>query len=159
MSTATKLTYLNETKSQLKDMINYGLPTENQITNETTFRNYVKGIFEAFIESLRDSTTLYTNLPKISGNGTQITLNDTANAPMRITLKASELSQDATPTPDTPQDIHTISGDNEIVVNGKNLCDYDINTNLTHDYLDSSGNWVVGIDYYVNQKIYINLHY
>ena len=33
-----KLTYLNETKSQLKDMINYGLPTENQITNETTFR-------------------------------------------------------------------------------------------------------------------------
>lgn len=131
-----KLTYLNETKSQLKDMINYGLPTENQITNETTFRNYVKGIFEAFIESLRDSTTLYTNLPKISGNGTQITLNDTANAPMRITLKASELSQDATPTPDTPQDIHTISGDNSVVVEGKNLCN-GINQNV---YLNTAVN-------------------
>ncbi len=121
MAISDKLNYLIETKSQLKDMINYGLPTENQITNETTFRNYVKGIFEAFIESLRDSTTLYTNLPKISGNGTQITLNDTANAPMRITLKASELTQDGTPTPDSPQDIHTISGDNSVVVEGKNI--------------------------------------
>ena len=125
-TTAQKLEYLGTTKSQLKDMINYGLPTENQITNETTFRNYVKSIFEAFLESLRDSTTLYTNLPKISGNGTQITLNDTANAPMRITLNPTALSQDATPTPDSPQDIHTISGDNSVVIEGKNL--FDINS-------------------------------
>ena len=138
-----KLTYLNETKSQLKDMINYGLPTENQITNETTFRNYVKGIFEAFIESLRDSTTLYTNLPKISGNGTQITLNDTANAPMRITLNPSALSQDATPTPSSPQDIHTISGDNSVVVEGKNLFS---NANLINATIQNNGNLTNGSD-------------
>ena len=158
-----KLTYLNETKSQLKDMINYGLPTENQITNETTFRNYVKGIFEAFIESLRDSTTLYTNLPKISGNGTQITLNDTANVPMRITLKASELSQDASPTPDTPQDIHTISGDNSIVVSGKNLCNTFIATKPSWQagtlVVNSDGSFIVsgntGSNNYfqLNQKV------
>ena len=137
-----KLTYLNETKSQLKDMINYGLPTENQITNETTFRNYVKGIFEAFIESLRDSTTLYTNLPKISGNGTQITLNDTANAPMRITLKASELTQDATPTPDTPQDIHTISGSNSVVIEGANLYNYQDTKNVSDGITTDSDGWI-----------------
>jgi len=118
-----KLTYLNTTKSNLKDMINYGLPSEEQITSSTTFRNYVTSIFEAFLESLRDSETLYTNLPKKSGNGTQITLNDTAYSPMRITLGSSALSQDGTPTPNYPQDIHTISGSNSIVVEGKNLFD------------------------------------
>ena len=147
---ATKLTYLNETKSQLKDMINYGLPTENQITSSTTFRNYVSSIFEAFLESLRDSSTLYTNLPKISGNGTQITLNDTANAPMRITLNPSALSQDATPTPDSPQDIHTISGDNTIKVENKNIA---YNVSYT-DTLTRYGNMV-----YASYSVVENQYY
>ena len=119
-----KLTYLNTTKSQLKDMINYGLPSEQQITSSTTFRNYVSSIFNAFLEALRTPDTLFTNLPKKSGTGANITLNDTANAPMRITLGASELTQDGTPTPSSPQDIHTISGSNKVVVNGKNLIPY-----------------------------------
>ena len=118
---STKLTYLSTTKSQLKDMINYGLPTESQITSSTTFRNYVSSIFEAFLESLRNPDTLFNNLPKTTGTGTQITLNNTANAPMRIELNPTAISQDGTPTPDNPQDIHTISGNNSVVVEGKNL--------------------------------------
>lgn len=121
MSTATKLSYLNETKSQLKDMINYGLDDNNKITSSTTFRNYVTSIFNAFLEALRTPDTLFTNLPKKSGTGANITLNDTANAPMRITLGATELTQASTPTPSSPQDIHTISGSNKVVVCGKNL--------------------------------------
>ena len=121
MGTITdKITYLNTTKSQLKDQINYGLPTEKQITNSTTFRNYVSSIFEAFLEALRNPDTLFTNLPKTSGSGSNITLNNTANAPMRITLNPTALSQDGTPTPSSPQDIHTISGNNSVVVDNGN---------------------------------------
>ena len=95
-TTAQKLEYLGTTKSQLKDMINYGLPTDEQITSSTTFRNYVKSIFKAFLESLNNPDTLFTNLPKKNGTGTQITLNDTANAPMRIELGSSALEQETT---------------------------------------------------------------
>ena len=48
-TTAQKLEYLWTTKSQLKDMINYGLD-ENKITSSTTFRDYVSSIKEAFLE-------------------------------------------------------------------------------------------------------------
>lgn len=133
-TTAQKLEYLGTTKSQLKDMINYGLDDNNKITNSTTFRNYVSSIFNAFLEALRTPDTLFTNLPKITGSGSNITLNDTANAPMRIELGASELTQDGTPTPDSPQDIHTISGDNKVVVNGKNLFDGRSITQSTYVY-------------------------
>ena len=116
-----KLTYLNTTKSQLKDMINYGLDDENKITSSTTFREYVSSIFNAFLEALRTPDTLFTNLPKITSTGSNITLNDTANAPMRIMLNATDITQDGTPTPSSPQEIHTISGDNTLVVNGNNI--------------------------------------
>lgn len=96
MAISDKLNYLIETKSQLKDMINYGLDDDNKITSTTTFRNYVSSVFEAFLESLNNPSTLFNNLPKITGSGSNITLNDTANAPMRITLSPSELEQDTT---------------------------------------------------------------
>ena len=122
-TTAQKLEYLGTTKSQEATMINYGLQDADKITNSTTFRQYVSKIKEAFLEALRTPDTLFTNLPKKSGTGANITLNDTANAPMRITLGATELTQDGTPTPSSPQDIHTISGSNTIKVEGKNLFD------------------------------------
>lgn len=114
--TAQKLEYLGTTKSQLKDMINYGLDDNNKITNSTTFREYVLSIFNAFLEALRTPDTLFTNLPKKSGTGAVISLNDTANAPMRIELGATDITQAGTPTPSSPQDIHTISGSNKVVV-------------------------------------------
>lgn len=137
MAISDKLNYLIETKSHLKDMINYGLDDENKITSSTTFRNYVKSVFKAFLESLNNPDTLFTNLPKITGTGSNITLNDTANAPMRIMLNATEITQDGTPTPDSPQDIHTISGDNTLKVNGKNLYNVfnqnDVSTSISID--------------------------
>lgn len=136
-TTAQKLEYLGTTKSQLKDMINYGLD-ENKITSSTTFREYVSSIFNAFLEALRTPDTLFTNLPKKSGTGANITLNDTANAPMRIMLNATELSQDGTPTPSSPQDIHTISGSNKVVVsNSDNTISQEAEVDLGYkNYLD-----------------------
>lgn len=160
MAISDKLTYLNETKNLLKTQINYGLPTEQQITSSTTFRNYVSSIFNAFLEALRTPDTLFTNLPKKSGTGANITLNDTANAPMRIELGASELTQAGTPTPDSPQDIHTISGSNKVVVCGKNL--YDVSINLASINASVSGNDITITDssgwgqsyYFSGSKIY-----
>ena len=64
-------------------------------------------------------------LPKVSGTGTSITLDNTANAGMTLELNPSELEQDGTPTPSNPQEVHTISGDNTIVVSNKNRFNYD----------------------------------
>ena len=56
----------------------------------------------------------------LTGTGENITLEDTEEAPMEIDLKGNT-SQEGTPTPDAPQDIHVVSGDNSINVVGKNL--------------------------------------
>lgn len=126
-TTSDKLTYLNTTKSNLKDMINYGLDNNNKIDSNTTFRNYVSSTFKAFIESLNNPNTLWGNLPKVNGEGKEITLNNTIEAPMKLELKPSELEQGENPSPTNPQQIHTISGDNEIVVSNKNL--FNLNAN------------------------------
>ena len=114
---ADKLTYLNTTKTQLKQMISYGYPLSNE-----TFRQYVGGVFKALINSMSDTLNpTWNNLPKITTTaGTSQSINNTIEAPMRISLSASELTQSGTPTPSSPQDIHTISGDNTIRVCGKN---------------------------------------
>ena len=65
-------------------------------------------------------------LPHITGTGTELTLDNTANAVMTIDLEPSELSQDEEPTPDNPQDIHVVSGDNTILIRGKQLFDGEI---------------------------------
>lgn len=150
-TTAQKLEYLGTTKSQLKDMINYGLDEDNKITSSTTFREYVSSIFNAFLESLRNPDTLFTNLPKKSGSGSNIALNDTANAPMRIELGASELTQAGTPTPDSPQDIHTISGSNTILVRNRNLW----NEEWEQGYYNSSGEKAGNSDTAIRSKDYI----
>ena len=64
-------------------------------------------------------------LPKVAGEGTSITLDNTKEGKMKIVLNGNT-SQEGTPTPETPQDIHVVSGDNTINVTGKNL----INTNV-----------------------------
>jgi len=124
---STKLTYLNETKTQLKDMINYGLDNNNKIDSNTTFRNYVSSLFKAFIESLNNPETLWGNLPKITGTGTNVTLNNTINAPMDIVLNPVELEQATTTgknllkmpnTSVTSNTVTSISNDGEIKVSG-----------------------------------------
>ena len=51
----------------------------------------------------------------VSGSGSNITLTNTVVAPMNIDLKGNT-SQTGTPTPSSPQAIHTVSGNNSIEV-------------------------------------------
>lgn len=64
---------------------------------------------------------VWDNWEKVNGTGTTLTLNNTVEAPMSLVYKGNTL-QNGTPTPETPQDIHVVSGDNSIVVgNDKNI--------------------------------------
>lgn len=61
---------------------------------------------------------------KITGTGTNITLNDTSNTIMKLNLDTTTSSQEDTPSPSNPQTVHTITGDNEVNIVGKNLFNY-----------------------------------
>ena len=61
-----ELTYLNGTKTKLKDVINL---TEANITSETTFRNYAKALYDGYINVLKDKGTLLDNMPKETSTG------------------------------------------------------------------------------------------
>lgn len=127
MATSDKLTYLANTKGYIKDITNYSLPSTNQITSSTTFRAYKDKIFEGIVNTMLDKDSVFNALPKITTTpSTSQSINNTLHAPMKIKLKPSELSQAGTPTPESPQDIHSISGNNKISVCGKNLFDKDI---------------------------------
>lgn len=58
----------------------------------------------------------------IEDEGENLTLNDTAESTLELNLKGNT-SQTGTPTPSTPIPVNVVSGDNEVVVCGKNLYD------------------------------------
>ena len=79
---------------------------------------------------------VWNNWDKVTGEGTILTLNSTEEAPMKINLKGNT-SQEGTPTPETPQPIHVVSGDNSIEV-GNNV--FDISTITPNSFIDNNGN-------------------
>lgn len=89
-------------------------------------------------EQVELANMVYNALPKITGNGESITLDDTVNTPLKLELKGNT-SQETTsvsngdqydsPSPDHPQDIEVVTGNNTIKVEGKNLCN-GINQNV-----------------------------
>ena len=84
--------------------------------------NLKQCIFDSLINSMSNTLNpTWNNLPKIATTaGTSQSINNTIEAPMRTTLSPSELTQDSTPTPSSPQNIHSISGSNKIVVSNGN---------------------------------------
>lgn len=128
MAIVDTITSMQTHTSNAYDMLEY--ETDLTGTNKN-LQNLSTSIFKAFIESLNNPDTLWGNLPKITGTGTNISLNNTIQAPMKIEYNPSEISQSGTPTPSSPQDIHTISGNNTIKVNGENFFNSQVITNAT----------------------------
>ena len=92
----------------------------SDIQNKYKFNIFCTGSYnDSDLRKMIES--VYYALPRTSGEGTSVTLNDTAFSYLKNKLYATETSQEGTPTPETPQTIHTISGDNEVVVRRKNL--------------------------------------
>ena len=106
--------------------------------------------------------TVITNWPKATGSGSSITLNDTIVAPLQdLKLNPSELVQDGTPSPSTPQTVHSISGNNTISISdGTDATSYSITLgNVEYckigDYADdikkSTGANLVNAEDFVNK--------
>ena len=74
-------------------------------------------------EELDRYKTIYNVLPKVTGEGETLSLNNTGNALMTLALKGNT-SQSGTPTPTSPIPVSVVSGDNDVVVLGKNLLKY-----------------------------------
>ena len=114
---ADKLTYLNETKTKIKDNLNFG---GANITNET-FREYANKIKDLYVYFMNNGLdVVWNNWEKVIGSGTSITLNQTMEAPIKIDLKGNT-SQNGTPTPTAPIEVETTTGGQEIMISGKNM--------------------------------------
>ena len=77
----------------------------------------------------------------ITGDGENITINNTAkDMPLKIDLKGNT-SQTGTPTPDSPQPIHSVSGDNTITIaNSDNSQSQTLPINLpVENFFNSNG--------------------
>ncbi len=120
-TTSDKLTYLNETKTKIKDNLNFG---GANITNET-FRQYADKIKDLYVYFMNNGLdVVWNNWEKVIGSGTSITLNQTMEAPIKIDLKGNT-EQNGTPTPSSPIEVETTTGRQEIDVTGKNLFNKD----------------------------------
>lgn len=133
---AQKLTYLNDTKSLLKDSIN---SLGGNITSQTTFRQYVTEL-----------DSIYSSLPKVSGSGTNINLSPTKVG--RITSQINgDTQQDGTPTPDSPVEVQTVTGLQKVTISGGTGTtpqEYEINLGNIHLYendqiIGTPDNWSI----------------
>lgn len=76
---------------------------------------------EELQEEVDRLSMIYNAFPSTTGEGEEPSINGTAEVPFKEIGLKGNTSQEGTPTPDSPQDIHTVSGDNTINICGKNL--------------------------------------
>lgn len=120
-TTSEKLTYLNTTKEKIKDSINL---TGANIGTSDTFRSYASKLKKGYIDIINNGIdTLYSNFPKVSGIGSNLSLTPTYEAPMKLNEIQGSTLQDGTPTPNTPVEIQSVTGLQKVNVCGKNLLD------------------------------------
>lgn len=101
--------------------------TNSEVTNEEF--NNLKNRYDALISIL----------PKVSGSGTSISLNNTSAYYLDTELNSTQLTQDGTPTPDNPVNINVITGSNNIKIQNKNL--FNINGDVNTRYNGQTGNY------------------
>ena len=69
---------------------------------------------------------LYNFFPKVSDTGTFVSLDDTYAYKLKMSLTPSTLSQDGTPSPNSPETIHSTTGENTIDIISYNWFDGEI---------------------------------
>ena len=75
---------------------------------------------DATIEELQEKLdATYDQIPTATATGEFINVQDSSNLPLKDFALGGNASQDGTPTPDNPQDIHVVTGDNTVKVLGK----------------------------------------
>lgn len=102
---ANKLTYLNTTKSDIKDVVNN---LGGNITNATTFRNYATEISNMF-------NNYFDYLPNFTGVGSSFTFTPTIKNKIKIQLLGTWY-QDGTPTPNNEVTIQYSQGNQTLSI-------------------------------------------
>ena len=95
MSTAEKLTYLNDTKQLLKENINN---LGGNLTNEP-FRQYAS-VLEG----------IYERIPKVSGIGASLSLSPSMVGKIKLNEIQGNTSENGSPTPRSPVAIQSVTG-------------------------------------------------
>ena len=139
---ADKLNYLNNTKAQIKNEIN---KIGGNITNETTFRDYVSNM-----------KSIYDKLPKVEGSGSDITLNDTEEALLSLTPEGYASQEKTTGKNLIPTQINEWEQGTFVVNDGSN---YPSTTRLRtkKHYLISTGEYSFSIQ--DNNYSWVNVMY
>ena len=128
-TTAEKLTYLDGTKQALKESINN---LGGNIDNSTTFREYAEEL-----------DTIYSNLPKVTGENTEVTLTPTLEGKLGIVEKGnSTQEQQGSPNLFNINDGLTYVG----VVSGTLNSD----ESISYTYDNSSGSTTANLQVYTN---------
>lgn len=137
MSIISKLNYLKDTKEAIRTALN-NLGAE--LSTSATFRSYA-----TFID------TLYEGLPKETATGSIFTINNTKAGKMTVSLKGGSMYQltGADPSLASPKKLFTTTGNNTIVICGKNL----FNKNDTARIIDNATFSNNMITYNANQKV------
>ena len=91
MSITDKFNYLKQTKENLKEVINLVKDEdEDKLTEESTFRSYPEALRKNYIKALNEgSDFIYDSLDKVTEEGETVVLDNTAIAPMKISLNGN----------------------------------------------------------------------
>lgn len=89
-------------------------------------------------------------LPRVNGTGSSIILNNTIEAKMSVKLSPSEMTQEDTPTPDNPQPIHSVTGDNSINIDSKDALQ---DIELLSGYINSNNEIISSTSWYHSDYI------
>ena len=133
MSTANKLTYLNDTKQAIKQAINEDFEV---IYNNTTFREYA--------DEISSNNAKYKDLiPKETKNATNtLDISNSAGLDKVLVTLYGNTYQEGEPTPDYPQEIQVVTGDNTIIVsNSDNTQSQSYHVSLGNIELCKIGNY------------------
>lgn len=150
MSIASRITAIEEHIGNIYDTLELG---GADLTNvNKNILNIDAQLKDRYLDYLNNGTDeIWNNWEKvIASDVNAATLNNTVEAPMKIDLKGNT-SQEENPSPENPQTIHNVSGNNNIKIENKNLFNKD-NVDYIKGYFNTAG---YIISYNTNTLIYI----
>lgn len=135
MSISSRIQEIETHIGDVYDTIDYSYDTTGVNKNIINIPKYLK---KGYIDIINNGIdTLYNNFPKVSGIGSNLSLTPTYEAPMKLNEIQGDTFQKNTPTPDTPVEIQSVTGLQNIEVCGKNL--FNISSTPTQNTLSQAG--------------------
>ena len=123
IATSTGKQFVSDTEKQTWNNKSDFTGNYEDLTNKPDLTIYEeKTDAQAKYEQLQaENEALLDQIPTATAEGETIHVEDSSDLPIKEIDLLGNAIQDGTPTPDTPQDIHVVTGDNTLQVVGKNL--------------------------------------